>query len=145
MDSTGFAKPEINSWKPGQPGDAIKGIFTGNVKEFEGQYGKTNIYEVVGIEGEWHNMDDDGKPTGPIGKVTSGEIYSIFSRKTIEDDFKRAKRGQQILIRFTEMRKPKTGGKPYKMVELLLGPMDEVWLKENPFNGANTNEEIPFA
>lgn len=127
----GFKKPEVNSWKPGKPGDAIKGIFTGRVRSFEGQYGDTRIYELVGIEGEFHQIDEEGKPTDPVINIEPGLTYSIFERMTFASDIERAKPGQKIIIRFTEFRKPKSGGKPYKMVECLLGPMDEEWVTAN--------------
>lgn len=145
MNEEGFAKPQAMSWKPGKPGDAIKGIFTGVVRQFEGQYGQTNIYELVGIEGSWNVIDsEEGKPTGIIGNVVPGELYSVFERKTIADDIKRAKPGQQVIIKFAELRKPKTGGKPYKHVICLLGPMDEKWLAENAAATTPKEEEVPF-
>ena len=144
VSEDGFKKPETNSWKPGKPGDAIKGIYTGSVREFEGQYGKTHIYELVGIEGEWHEMDEDGKPVGSAVKVEAGTSYSLFARKTFEDDLKRAKPGQKILVKFTESRKPKSGGKMYKYVEALLGPMDEEWVKQNVVPVAADSDTEPF-
>ena len=141
MSEEGYKKPEVNSWKPGSPGDAIKGIFTGIVRQFEGQYGVTHIYDVLGIEGSFHNIDEDGKPTDEVVTILPGQTYAVFERSTFADDIKRAKAGQRIIIRFTELRKPKSGGKPYKMVECLLGPMDEEWLKEN--KQENNNSE-PF-
>lgn len=131
VSEEGFKKPEVNTWKPGKPGDAIKGIVTGAVRAFEGQYGETHIYELVGIEGEYHQLNDDGQPTDDVVVIEPGLTYALFERATFADDLKRAKPGQKVIIRFTELRKPKSGGKPYKFVECLLGPMDEEWLAAN--------------
>ena len=144
MSEDGFEKPQAMAWKPGKPGDAIKGIFTGNVKEFEGQYGKSQIYELVGIEGSWNTLDADGNLTGIVGNVVAGALYGVFSRKTIEDDIKRAKPGQKIIVKYVELRKPKTGGKPYKVVECLLGGMDEKWLAEQGNSQTVAPADIPF-
>lgn len=149
LNTDGFKKPESNTWKPGKPADAIKGIFTGHTKQFEGQYGLTTIWELEGIEGEFHDLGEDDKPVEKATKIEPGEIYAIFERKTFAEDIQRAKRGQQIIIRFTESRKPKTGGKPYKYVECLLGPIDKKWLLENPETFlppivGTTENDIPF-
>lgn len=136
MNEDGFAKPQSMSWKPGQPGDAIKGIFTGVVKQFEGQYGKSDIYDIVGIEGSWTVCDEDGKETGVTGTVVPGAPYSIWAKKVFADDIMLAKRGQQLIVKFVEMRKPKAGGKSYKYIECKLGGMDEAWLAANSLEGA---------
>lgn len=142
MSTDGFSEPQTMSWKPGAPGDAIKGIFTGNIKEFEGQYGKTNIYEIIGIEGSWTVCDEDGKPTDIKGTVLKGERYGIFERRTFADKISQAKPGQQLIVTYTELRKPKSGGKPYKDVKVLLGPMDEAYLAE--MAGGGSKDEVPF-
>ena len=144
ISDAGFKKPETNTWKPGKPGDAIKGIYTGVVKDFEGNYGATHIYELVGIEGDYHDMDEDGKAKGGAIEIKQGEFYALFERATFKDDIQRAKRGQEILIRFVESRKPKKGGKPYKMVECLLGPMNDAWLAANSEFRKPDADEIPF-
>ena len=82
-------------------------------------------------------------PAAAETKIIPGEICAIFERKTISDDLKRMKPGQQAIIRYTELRKPKSGGKPYKYVECLLGPMDEAWLKENGSLQAK-QDDVPF-
>ncbi len=130
IQKEGFAKPQAMSWKPGAPGDSIQGIFTGIVKDYTGEYGTTKIYEIVGVEGSWNVNDADDKPTGVIGKVEPGGLYSIWERMTFADDIKRAKRGQQIIVEFVDVRKNKNG-KSYKYVECQLGPMDAEWLEAN--------------
>ena len=144
----GFAKPVTNTWKPGKPGDEIMGVYTDNVRPFEGKYGPTFIYELIGLEGSFHNLGDDEKPITPAVKIEPGEFYTFFERNTLKEDINRAKYGQQVLIKFVENRKPKTGGKPYKYVECQLGPMDETWLAENPRTEAppqeSPDDEKPF-
>ena len=149
MSEEGFAKPQSMSWKPGVPGDAIKGIFTGNVKQFVGQYGPCDIYDLVGIEGSWNVIDEDGKPTKVIGTVVAGAPYSVWAKKSFADDIALAKRGQELIVKFVEMRKPKSGGKSYKYIECKLGGMNAAWLAANSleagFAPAGENTFDPLA
>lgn len=145
ISEEGFVKPQKMStddrpmsWKPGVPGDIIKAIFTGQVDHKEaGQYPAVDIYKVVGIEGFWNSIDEDGKPTGIVGNVVAGAPYSIWEKKVFSDEIRQAKRGQEILVKFIEMRKPKSGvGKSYKYIECSLGGMNEAWLAANSLEGA---------
>lgn len=119
----GFEKPKANMWKPGKHGNVIKGVYLGS-KAFEGKYGATESHEFKGIAGHFNGIDESEKVDENPTQIVPGETYIVMDRTTIHDDIKRAKIGQQVIIRYVEDRKPKSGGKPYKYVEAKLGPMD---------------------
>jgi len=125
----GFEKPQSNSWKPGKEGDVIKGVYL-STKEVEGKYGPVKVHELRGLAGKFHNIKEDETVDEAETEVVAGESYVAWGRSTFDDDIAKAKPGQQVILRFIEMRKPKSGGKPYKMVECKLGGMDPEYLKE---------------
>lgn len=138
----GFERPKSGTWKPGKPGDVLKGTYVGK-KPFEGDYGPTTIYQFKAIEGFYHDIAKDETVSASPTKLEAGTMYSVFERNTFADDMAQAKVGQKVILRFEEMKKPKTGGKPYKLVVALLGPMDaefgdafdKLLSADNPFDG----------
>lgn len=124
----GTEKPQTNTVQWGKPGDCIRGVLVNIKDNVEGKYGKTKVYTLKAEQGFYHELDEDGKPTGKKIDIVAGEDYAIFSRNTFEDDISKARIGQIIAIRFEEERKSQGNGKKYKYVECRLGgfaQMDE--------------------
>jgi len=140
----GFEKPVSNMWKPGRPADVIKGVYIG-FKETISKYNDeiTKIHEVSAIAGGFHNIIENEVGDSVVSEketpVKEGESYFFYEKNTFADDIAKAKHGQQIIVRFVEMRKPQaSGSKPYKYLECKLGPMDKAYAKEH--GGADGND-----
>lgn len=121
----GFFTPPTNQITWGKPGDVFRGTYTGS-RQVESKFGKglTTVFDLTGDAGHYFSVDEDGKPVGDQIDVVSGQEYYVFSKNTFEDVMRKAKIGQRVLLRFNDLVKPKSGGKPYKHVEAKLGPMD---------------------
>ncbi len=146
----GFSRPVSNIWKPGKPGDKFKGTYLGfKTKENKFNPGaESRVHSFRGIAGEFHNIvSDEASGTEVVDEastpVKAGEDYVVFGRSMVDQELEKARPGQQVVLRYLDLRKPKKGGKPYKFIETKLGGMDEDWLKENAAAPAKP-EEVDF-
>lgn len=121
LDEGMSTPPKSGSWKPGRPGDVVKGTYVGS-KPFEGDYGPTTIYNLKVIVGQYHQILDGKKnitadePT----VLTEGEVIGVFEHPTFKDQIARAQPGQKVLLRFTEWKKTKDGRGEYKFIDCKL-------------------------
>jgi len=140
---SGFATPPTNQITWGKPGDVFRGTYTGS-RSVPSKFGKgdTTIFDMIGDAGHYFAVDEDGKPVGDEIQVVKDEVYYVYTKNTFEDVIRKAKIGQKVLLRFIEMVKPKTGGKPYKLVQAKLGGMDDTYLS----GGLNMkpDNDVPF-
>lgn len=121
----GFFTPPSNQITWGKPGDVFRGTYIGS-RQVESKFGKglTAVFDLIGEVGAYHAVDEDGKPVGDQIEVVNGQEYYVFSKNTFEDVIRKAKVGQRVLLRFVDFVKPKSGGKPYKLIQAKLGAMD---------------------
>jgi len=117
--------------------DYIKGtlidIFTPTDPD---QWGNINkVATLKALDGSFHGNDEnkvvDKNPTA----INQGEIWKVTMREKVADKAASAKKGQKIIFRLVEL-KPTKKGNPAKIISVLIGPMDEEYLKgDDGFGG----------
>lgn len=132
----------------GKKGDYIIGYFTGS-KEVTTNNGDTKLYELKGIQGEFHvssssNDDNGNKITTVADKATPvvvGDFYSIWGGKSAIDDlFKKVRLGQKVGVRFEEaLPSKKKGNSPFKVMKTVM--WDE-YDTSNPISEAFPGSEV---
>lgn len=126
----------------GKKGDYIIGYFTGS-KDITTNNGDTKLYELKGIQGEFHvsssTNDENGNKVVTIAKeptvIAAGDYYSVWGGKSAVDDlFKKVKIGQKVGVRFEDaIPSKKKGNSPFKVMKTVMwdemdtsSPMDNV-------------------
>jgi hypothetical protein len=104
----------------GKPGDFIKGTYTGS-KPVQTSLGQTVLYELKGIVGSFHNVDNKKNPVEPAVEVVAGAFYNVWRGKegsNIEGLFKKSRLGDIVSLQFKEEKESKTKGyAPFKIMK----------------------------
>jgi hypothetical protein len=134
----------------GKIGDYIIGYYTGH-KDITTSNGDTKLYELKGIQGEFHittNEDDgNGNKIVKVAKdatpITVGDYFNVWGGKSAIDDlFKKVKIGQKVGVRFEEaIPSKKKGNSAFKVFKTVMwDEMDPSDPLQSTFPGA---EELP--
>lgn len=145
FDGAQEVKPNQVSF--GKKGDYIIGYFTES-KVITTSNGDTKLYELKGIQGEYHSTEttDDGngnkvikvdeKPT----KINEGEFYSVWGKQAIDDLMSKSRLGQKVGIRFEEaIPSKKKGNSAFKVFKTVM--WDE-YDTSNPISDAFPGSEV---
>lgn len=130
----------------GKKGDFIIGYYS-DKKDIQTDRGTTYLYQLVGIEGAFHNTettsDENGNKVIKVDEkpttVNKGEYYSVWGGKdAIDDLFKKASQYQKVGIRFEDaIPSKKKGNSPFKVMKAVM--WDEHW---DPLADAGTDEKL---
>lgn len=130
-------KPEYNTLAWGKIGDWFKGTLTDDTRTMKSKfppYEVQTVFEFKAHGGSFHDIVNkvvQEKPT----EVKAGEFWShIVGKPALLAQLKKAKLGQIIGFRFTELKESKTPGfDAAKIIKVYLGGMDPEYQGE----GAN--------
>lgn len=122
--------------KFGKVGDYFKGTLVSIAKESVNRISEKGemqrVFEFKAIVGSFHNIVKkkvNDKPT----VIAPGESYIYFSKGMTKKMLEKAKVGQEVGIQFVEEKEARQPGySDTKIIRVLLGKMNEEWLKENP-------------
>ncbi len=103
--------------------DKIKAVFLDRrtmKSTIPGAEGKlVNIYELKGIDGSYHTLDDKKKVVDEPIIVEAGAFYSVGGTAVIDRQMQNIRRGQVIGMKFIEEKPSKTKGfAPAKIVKV---------------------------
>lgn len=103
--------------------DKVKAVFLGRRTMKSTMKGKenenVNVYELKGIEGSYHVLDDKKKVVEEAVEVVKDAFYSVGGTSVIDRQMQNIKVGQVIGLKFIEEKPSKTKGfSPAKIVKV---------------------------
>jgi len=135
----GGKEVKANFIKFSKVGDYIKGVFVES-REIENQLSDKpgamqTIYELVGLEGQFHDLSPTKEVVEPPIKIEEGEFYNVSGKPAINNAMRRAKRGQHVGIQYTGSKPNKNKAfNPTKQFRVVL--FDEI----DPYYGSDSLE-----
>lgn len=110
-------------------GDYIVGYFVGS-KDINGKNGPIKLYELKGVQGEFHEADVTTDENGnkntailePAVQVVAGDYYNLFGGKdSIDSLFAKAKINQKVGLKFEKATPSKIkGNSPFKTIKTVM-------------------------
>jgi len=123
------SKVEYNNIKFGKVGDWFRGTLTANTRQMKNNLSSTGemqtVFEFKASGGSFHNIVDK-QVQAEATEITKGDFWSyITGKQVLVNQLKGAKLGQEVGLRFSEIKKAtRPGFDNTKIIQVMLGAMD---------------------